>query len=51
MPPIKKHVYHTFAEIPDHALKFYTWNKHPSELGHVKIKNWLVEYIDKNNLV
>ena len=51
IPSIKKHVYHTFADIPETSLQFYTWNKHPSALGHDKIKNWLVSYIDSNRLL
>lgn len=50
-PPNKKHVYHIHMSIPDHAAQFYTWNKHPSELGHIKIKNWLINYIDEHNII
>lgn len=49
--PTDKHVYHTHMSIPAHASQFYTWNKHPSELGHIKIKNWLIKYIDDHNLI
>lgn len=51
LPADKKHVYHTLINIPKESNIFYTWNKHPSELGHIKIKDWLVNYIDKNNLI
>lgn len=42
---IKNNTYHTHMDIPKGYESFYTWNKHPSELGHKKIKEWFVRHI------
>lgn len=47
--PKSKHLYHTQIKIPLGYEKLYTWNKHPSELGHEKIKDWLLPYIKNIN--
>ena len=39
---ISKHVYHTNIKPKLGYEEFYTWNRHPSELGHKKIADWFI---------
>ena len=47
---IGRPVFHTDIQPKPDYEKFYTWNRHPSELGHRKIANWFLENINWNEL-
>jgi len=38
-----KKPYHTRLSIPTEFKKFYTWNNHPSILGHEKLAEWFLK--------
>lgn len=40
-----KKVYHTKLTIPSEVEQYYTWNKHPSILGHKKIAEWFLKNV------
>lgn len=43
---IKPRILHIDSEPEEQYKKFYTWNKHPSILGHEKIKDWFLKNVD-----
>jgi hypothetical protein len=42
---ISRPVYHTQIKPGLHYEQYYTWNKHPSVLGHKKIAEWFLKNI------
>lgn len=41
----EKKPYHTHMIIPEGFEKYYTWNKHPSVLGHKKLAEWFLKNV------
>jgi len=47
---IARPVFHTAIKPKADYEKYYTWNRHPSELGHQKIADWFLKNINWNQL-
>jgi hypothetical protein len=47
----KRPPYHTELTVSDAYKKYYTWNNHPSILGHQKIADWFLQNINWSDLI